>query len=115
MARIVVLAQDFEPLAARLDRFGIGERKRHLEIGFEDVLGRRQDVGDEVFAENDLAIDIAADLERVERVLGRGQHHEAARDQHATGDLGQGSEFHGYPAEKPKSLGKRRREALSLY
>ena len=32
MARIVVLAQNLEPLAACVDRFRIGERQRHFEI-----------------------------------------------------------------------------------
>ncbi len=46
---------------------GAGDLQRD-QVGFDDVLGRRQYVGDQILALNDALIDRAVDLEFVERL-----------------------------------------------
>ena len=58
----------------RVDLAGIVQRQRRLEIGFDDIFRRRQDVGDEVVAELDLVVERAADLDVAERVKAGEDH-----------------------------------------
>ncbi len=94
VARVVVLAQCREALAPRRRARRVVQRQRRLEIGFDDVLGRGQDVGDEILAEDDARVRVAAHLELLQCVVARGQKRDAAGNEESAGELGDGADFH---------------------
>ncbi|MFZ2159632.1 MAG: hypothetical protein WAV72_26405 [Bradyrhizobium sp.] len=53
---VIVLLQLHQTVTTRRDRRRILKRKRRFEIGFDHIFRRRQDIGDEVVAELDLAV-----------------------------------------------------------
>lgn len=63
-------------MGGQLVRLAHGQRR--LEIGFDDVFRRRQDVGDEVVAELDVGIERAADLELAQRIEAGGNNRSKA-------------------------------------
>ena len=63
MALVVFLLELRNPVAMRRQLRRVAQDQRRVEIGFDDVFRRRQDVGDQIVAELELVVERAADLE----------------------------------------------------
>ncbi len=73
-------------------RAGVVEGERRLKVGFEDVFGRRQNIGNQILAEHDLTVKRASNLQIRQRQGasqnhgGKPKRHDNPKDRHACFD-----------------------------
>ena len=86
----VVLAELRQPLAVRLDVFGIVDRQGGLKVGLDDISRWRQDVADQVLSRYDPGVNFAADAQFVRDNRIDGDNRDDTADHSGASDFGSG-------------------------
>ena len=84
VSRVVIFAQCRKAVAPRVSGRRIVKSESCFQVGFDDVGGRRKNVGQEVFAQDDLTVKLSADLQRLQRKVCGAEHDDASGHQHRT-------------------------------
>jgi hypothetical protein len=108
VANVVFLVKLRQALATLRQAGRIVQQQGRLEIGLDDIFRRRQDVRDEILAQDDPAIDRAIDLQLAERADACPQDGNASQghDQAEQIDCSTNAQLHGGNSQRREDGGQ---------